>query len=392
MRLAVESAGLATWEWNLVTKELIWDERCREIFGVSLNHRLVYEDFLYRVHPDDRAYTQAQVDAALTEQREYNSGFRIIRDDGDVRTVLSRGKTFLGKDGKPLRFIGTVIDVTRERHAEEALLKAEKLAVAGRMAASIAHEINNPLDAAMSLLYLVRTDDQVPENAKENLTLVEYELNRAAQITRSTLTFYRESPKPVPTNPAELIESVLQFQQPVIRKAGVEVEKELVYSQPILAFPGELRQVFTNLVSNAVEAMRTEGKLVVHVHPARNWRTGQDGYRIVIGDNGPGIPPESRRKLFEAFYTTKGEKGTGLGLWITDQLVQKHGGRVTFRSRHSVKGKLGASGTVFSVWLPLRHAFANEPDRQAAASLPNHQPRATGAPLTPWDAQQEKTP
>ncbi len=358
MKLAVESAGFATWERSLITKELYWDERCRAIFGVSDNRKLHYEDFLNRIHPDERASTQALIETSLRERREYNATFRIVRDDGETRTVISRGKAFCDETGQPSRLVGILIDITRERQAQEAMLKVEKLAVAGRMAASIAHEINNPLDAASGLLYLCQTDNGVPERVKENLKLAEHELHRAAQITRSTLTFYRESPNPVPTNVVELIESVLKFQQPSIRKASVEVQTDLVYSQPIYAFPGELRQIFTNLISNAIEAMQRNGRLVVRAHPARDWASDRDGYRIVIADNGPGIPPDARKKLFEAFYTSKGEKGTGLGLWITSQLVQKHGGSIKLRSCHPATHK--RSGTLFSVWLPLRHEFRDE--------------------------------
>ncbi len=271
--------------------------------------------------------------------------------------MIARGKPFYDEDHQPVRFIGTVMDVTRERQAEEALVKSEKLAVAGRMAASIAHEINNPLDAAIGLVYLARHDKDVPQPVKERLENVEHELNRAAQITQSTLTFYRESPNLLRTNPVELVESVLKFQQGTLRQAGIDLQIRMVYSQPIYAFPGELRQVVTNLVSNAVEAMQRNGKLFVRVHPARDWRDGRSGYRIVVADTGHGIPPETRQKLFAAFYTTKGDKGTGLGLWITNQLVQKHGGFIRFRSRHQCPCKNG--GTVFTVFLPLIHNFTS---------------------------------
>lgn len=359
MKLAVESAGIGTWERNLITKEVQWDERCRIVFGMRDNRQPRYEDFISRVHPDDRVRVEALFGTALAEHRGYGGTYRVVTDDGEIRIVIARGKPFYGGDGQPVRLIGTIIDVTRERQAEEALLKAEKLAVAGRMAASIAHEINNPLDAAMGLVYLARKEDGIPQHVKDRLETVEHELNRAATITQSTLTFYRESPNPVSVNLIELVESVLVLQQPTIRKAGVEVEKDLSYSLPIHAFPGELRQVLTNLVSNAVEAMQERnGKLVVRVHPAPDWRSGRDGYRIVVADNGPGIPAETRKKLFEPFYTTKGEKGTGLGLWITGQLVQKHGGFIKFRSCHSTTAGQKI-GTVFSVWLPLTHEFTN---------------------------------
>lgn len=365
MKLAMESSGFATWERSLVTKELFWDERCRAIFGVSESRKMYYEDFLNYVHPDERANTRALIETALRERREYNATFRIVRDDGELRTVISRGKAFCNEDGQPVRLVGVLVDITRERQAEEALVKAEKLAVAGRMAASIAHEINNPLDAATGLVYVAETDKEVPERVKEQLRLVEHELQRAGQITRSTLTFYRESPSPVPTNVAELVDSVLNFQQLSIRKVGVDVKRKLVFSQPICAFPGELRQIFTNLISNAIEAMQGRGKLLVRVHPATDWASTREGYRVLIADTGPGIPTDIQKKLFNAFYTTKGEKGTGLGLWISNQLVQKHGGFIRLRSRCRTDHQ--SSGTVFSVWLPLRHEFTKNGDMQASA-------------------------
>jgi PAS domain S-box-containing protein len=367
MKLAVESGGVGTWEHNLLTNELHCDDRCRALLGLGLHReQLMYQDFVRLIHPDDRGHFEALITDALAGGRKYSVGYRVVGQDGGIRNVIARGKPFYNEACHPVRLIGTVIDVTKERQAEETLLKTERLAVAGRMAASIAHEINNPLDAAIGLVYLTRTEDRIPQHVKERLETVEHELNRAAKITQSTLTFYRESPSPVPVNLGELVESILAFQQSNIRNAGVEVRRELAYSQPICAFPGELRQVLTNLVANAVEAMQgRRGKLVIRVHPARDWRSGREGYQIIVADNGPGIPAEARQKLFEPFYTTKGEKGTGLGLWITSQLVQKHGGSVKFRS--CCDTATHKSGTLFSVWLPRTHDFNGPVTKPSAA-------------------------
>ncbi len=234
MKLAVESGGIGTWDFNPMTKELHWDERCRVLFGIN-KQQLVYDDFINCIHLEDRAYVESCVNRALAENREYNARFRVVTDGGEIRDVIARGKPFYDNEGHPIRFTGTIIDVTRERQAEEALLKSEKLAVAGRMAASIAHEINNPLDAAIGQVFLARKN--APQDINEQLELVEHELNRAALITRSTLNYYRESPNPVKTNPVEVVESVLAFQQGKIRKAGVEVQEHLVYGKPMYAFP-----------------------------------------------------------------------------------------------------------------------------------------------------------
>jgi PAS domain S-box-containing protein len=307
MRLAVESAGLGSWEHNLVTHEIFWDARCRAVLGLQGDRQPGYEDFIALVHPDDRAQVESVVGDALASNREYRAAYRVVTADGETRNVIARGKPFYDDAGKPLRVIGTVIDVTKERQAEDALVKTEKLAVAGRMAASIAHEINNPLGAAMAMVYLARNDKDVPERIKQRLESAEQELERAGRITHSTLTYYRESPTPVRTNPADLLESVLTLQQGALRRAQIQLEKNFVYTQDIDAFPGELRQVFTNLITNAIEAMPPNGRLTIRLHPAQDGKTGRDGYRIVVADNGSGIPPEARKKLFTAFYTTKGE-------------------------------------------------------------------------------------
>ncbi len=357
MQLAVESAGLGTWDYNIPKDEIHWDERCRAIFGLDLRGELKLQDFSSCVHPEDLPGVQAAMRDALDNHREYNAAFRVLSIRGETRNVIARGKPFYDEKEQPVRLVGTVIDVTRERQADEALAKTDKLAMAGRMAASIAHEIANPLDAAIGLVYVTRVEADLPRSVQERLQTVEQELNRAALITRSTLSFYRESPTPVPTNPVEIVESVLTFQQGSIRKAGVELKKDLVFGKPMYAFPGELRQVLTNLIANAVEALQRNGKLSVRVRPAKDWRTGREGYRILVADNGPGISPEHRNRLFDPFYTTKGQSGTGLGLWITSQLVTKHGGRIMFRTCSEAKDK--KRGTVFSVWLPLQHEFAN---------------------------------
>jgi PAS domain S-box-containing protein len=355
MKLAFENTGVATWERSLVSKELHWDEHCRAVFGVPLDRKLYYDDFLKHIHPDDRASTQEFIESSIRERNEYTATFRIIRDDGEVRTVISRGKAFSNSDGKPIRLVGVLMDITKERQAQEALAKAEKFAVAGRMAASIAHEINNPLDAASGRLYLCRIDNRLPEDVKEELAAVEQELQRAGKITRSTLSFYRESPVPKETNLAELVDSVLEFQQARVRKSGIAVQKKFNSSETVVAYSGELRQIFTNLIGNALDAMGTNGVLKLRVHAATDWRTSRKGYRVTIGDTGPGIPTEARRKLFNAFYSTKGEKETGLGLWITEQLVRKHEGNIRVKSRHAGNvGMTKRTGTVFSVWLPLR--------------------------------------
>jgi signal transduction histidine kinase len=238
------------------------------------------------------------------------------------------------------------------RQAQEALRKSEKLAVAGRLAASIAHEINNPLEAVTNLLFLMRTAD--PANYAAHLRQAEQELARVTEITKQTLHFYREPARPGPVNVVPVLESVLTLYHPRIASAGVHVQREFQTAIPILAAPGELRQVFSNLIINAVDAMRHGGCLVIRTRSASDPGNHDiRGVRLSIADNGVGIPEQNLHRIFEPFVTTKGETGTGLGLWVTAEIVHKLGGRIRVRSHvTSPPYDRATIKTVFSIFFP----------------------------------------
>jgi signal transduction histidine kinase len=234
------------------------------------------------------------------------------------------------------------------RQAEEALRKSEKLAVAGRLAASIAHEINNPLEAVTNVIYLMKLT-ATDRAMADYLRLAEQELARVTEITKQTLKFYREPSHLGPTDVAEVFESVLQLYAGKIAARNVRVYKELDRIQPITAGAGELRQMLANLIGNALDAMRNGGRLRLRARHSRDRLNGQrPGVRIAIADTGTGIPAELRAKVFEPFVSTKGDTGTGLGLWVTSEIVKKHGGRIRLRSCVHPR----RSGTTFSVFLP----------------------------------------
>lgn len=239
--------------------------------------------------------------------------------------------------------------VEQYRRAEEALRKSEKLAVAGRLAASVAHEINNPLEAVTNLLYLMRITTTDP-NTEKYAALAEQELSRVTEIAKQTLQFYREPATSAPAHVSEVLESVLQFYGPRFAARNVVVQKDLRRGGPVTAGAGELRQLFANLIGNALDAMRGGGKLWVRTRPGRQYVNGGDrmGVRISVADTGTGIVPHLRQKIFEPFVTTKGDTGTGLGLWVTSEIVQKHAGSIRLRSRVHPQN----SGTVFHVFLP----------------------------------------
>ena len=236
----------------------------------------------------------------------------------------------------------------RQQLAEEALRNSEKLAVAGRMAASIAHEINNPLEAITNLIYLSSTSKRNAD-VKKYLAMAQQEMARVSAITTHTLRFYRQTTRPAPVNVREILDSVLVLFNSRLNYARIEIRKEYQDTQPVLGLSGELRQLFANLVGNAMDAMRSGGILTLRLRPAREFANGcRVGIRVVIADTGTGIGPEMRSRIFEAFFTTKGQTGTGLGLWISSEIIQKHSGTVRVKSCVTPK----QSGTVFSIFLP----------------------------------------
>jgi signal transduction histidine kinase len=232
--------------------------------------------------------------------------------------------------------------------AQAALLRSEKLAVTGRLAASIAHEINNPLEAVTNLLYLMRGD--IPkEQAKAYLADAEQELARVTEITTQTLRFYREPAQPTATDVSMVLDSVLRLYGSRLRAAGVAVKRELrSASATVLSTPGELRQVMANIIGNATDAMRQGGRLRIRISCHGRWKTGHCCVRITIADNGIGIPAEVLPTIFEPFVTTKGETGTGLGLWVTSEIIKKNGWSIRVRSSQTA----GRSGTAFSIVIP----------------------------------------
>ncbi|MEG9437215.1 PAS domain S-box protein [Edaphobacter sp. HDX4] len=238
-------------------------------------------------------------------------------------------------------------DITTTRRAEEALRNADKLALAGRMAASIAHEINNPLESITNLLYLTEHEN-ISDEARSYLTLAQHELARVSHIASQTLGFFRSSRGSANTPLPDIVESALSLHLGRLSTTNVVVKKEYVSIAPLFVHQGELRQVIVNLIGNALDAMPQGGRLRVRVRFAYDSVTDTHGARIVIADTGAGMNAATLRQIFEPFYTTKGSAGTGLGLWVSSQIIARHKGRISVRSSQSP----AHSGTVFSIYLP----------------------------------------
>ena len=258
-------------------------------------------------------------------------------------------------DGSVEAIIASALEITREKKAEAALVQSEKLAAVGRLASSISHEINNPLEAITNLLYLVSTDPHLHEEVKVYVSMAQSEITRVSQITTQTLRFHRQSMKPTLITAEELVGSVLGLYQGRLGNSGIRIEATYASKTLVFCFENDLRQVLNNLIANAIDAMRNGGRLIVRAHDITDWVSARDGaaaqkgIRITVADTGHGMSQAVVARVFEPFYTTKDLNGTGLGLWISAGIVQNHRGRLTVRSSQAP----GHAGTVFTLFLPL---------------------------------------
>jgi PAS domain S-box-containing protein len=252
-------------------------------------------------------------------------------------------------DGTISGIIVLGVDVTESKRAELALMQTEKLAAVGRLASSIAHEINNPLESVTNLLYLARETAVNPET-KEYLNIADRELRRVAVIANQTLRFHKQSSKPQLITCDELIGSAVSVYQGRLVNSSVEVEKRKRANHPVLCFEGEIRQVLSNLIVNAIDAMHPHGgRLLLRSREGTDWQTGRKGLILTVADTGSGMSSDTAAKIFEPFFTTKEIGGTGLGLWVSHEIVQRHGGTLAVRSSQ----RKAHSGTVFTLFLPF---------------------------------------
>ena len=242
-----------------------------------------------------------------------------------------------------------IADLSLQKKSEEILRRTEKLAVAGRFAASIAHEINNPLEAVTNCLYLALQTD-LPEASRGYIQLAQNEVDRVAQITVQTLRFYRGSTRSVQTNVHELMESIVALLESRLQNLQIRIIREFRARATIRVQDGEIRQVIASLIGNAMDALPAGGCIVLRTAMGRNWRTGQRGIAITIADNGIGMDETTLSRVFEPFFSTKGITGTGLGLWISHEIITKHHGTMRVRSRRAFAETTGQ--TVFRIFIP----------------------------------------
>jgi len=319
--------------WNSGAESL-YGWRRDEVLGKPL-HEVLQTKF-------PGGYESAQ--AALTETGTWDGNLTQITRDGREVVVACRKAFKAG--GSAILEINR--DITAQLKAEDALRKNERWAAMGRVAGIIAHEINNPLESITNTFYLLRDHPSLDEEARYYAQLGEQELHRVAHITRQTLGFYRESERPVEVSIASLLDEILELRLRRLEFENITVEKKYRDKGTIQGFPVELKQVFLNLIGNAVQAMPEGGRLRLHVFEPWPRNIQQSLVCISICDTGSGIDPEHAKHLFEPFFTTKSTKGTGLGLWISKGIIQKYGGSIRFRSMPVASGHV----TCFQVLLP----------------------------------------
>ena len=323
-----------------------WNNGAQQIFGQDIAQRS--GQFLESLFAPEARPELAEALSRLRQGQDVVLETKGLRSSGELVDVSVRLTPHMEAPGVLVAFSGIMRDTTDRRLAERALMQSEKLASVGRLASSIAHEINNPLEAVTNLLYILASLVQEPE-ARELVVTAQEELARVSHIATHTLRFHKQSTGRAAVQLKVVLESVLALYRARLRNSGIHTTVDCPEELVLSCFEGELRQILVNLIGNAFDAMRNGGELGLRVRQRRA-ATGDQRIQITVADRGCGMPARVMEHLFEAFYSTKGIGGTGLGLWITKDLVVKNGGTIRVRS----SDKAGRSGTAVMLSFPQR--------------------------------------
>lgn len=348
VEMALDGANAGLWEWDLVANTEVWTTGFYRLHGIDPTLPPGNELWRASVAPADVDNAEREIDRAVQRKDTFYTEYRVPLANGSIRWIACQGVCHVDAEGNVVKITGHCGDVTRRKLTDQALLRSEKLAVAGRLSAAIAHEINNPVGDAINLLYLLgdtRLDAQQLSYVEE----ISQQLQRVVEITRQTLQMSRSSQKFVAVKPADLVRATLRLLTPKLHLAKVTTETEALGNLEVQGSPGELQQVLTNLINNSVDAMPEGGHLRIRIAPSLHWKDrAQRGVRITLSDSGVGMPPEVYRRMLEPFFTTKEDSGTGLGMWLVSELVLKHQGTLTIRSSMDTHWH----GTCSSIFIP----------------------------------------
>jgi PAS domain S-box-containing protein len=340
----VESSEDAIFSTTAEGQVTSWNKAAEVLYGYAAEEMLGKPISL--IAPPER------LDEVLQNQKRLNAGERIEpyetqrrRKDGTLIPLSLSIFPLRNKAGDIVGSSAIARDITARLKSEAALRRSERLATAGRLAASIAHEINNPLEAVTNLIYLARND---PQKSAQYLQMADAELDRIAKIARQTLGFVRPSAPAGPFDLNATLEEVLALLARRLESKHIEVRKRYRNPATVHGDAGEIRQLLANLIGNAIDALPVGGRLELRTLPMHDRISGIHGVRVTVADSGSGISSEHRSRIFEPFFTTKRDAGTGLGLWLANEIVQKHGGRLRVRSRTAGS----PTGTIFQAFLP----------------------------------------
>lgn len=332
--------------------------RWTELTGLTQEQSLG-DGWLEAAYRDDVEVVRRRWRAALGGGDEFDVEYRLRLEGGAYRWARMRAYPRREPDGRIVRWYGITEDIEDRKLSELALMQAEKLTAVGKLASSIAHEINNPLEAVTNLLYLARTSKDVAGEVLTYVLTAEAELNRISQITTQTLRFHKQSTRQLTVGCADLISGALEIYMRRLADKGISVEKRKRAYRQVVCFEGEIRQVLNNLIANSIDAISgSGGRLLLRSREATDWKTGRPGLVITVADNGSGMTARTQQRIFEPFFTTKGLTGTGLGLWVSCEIINRHKGDLRVRSSQ----RAGRSGTVFTIFLP----YDSEPDAMVA--------------------------
>lgn len=324
-----------------------WNRCAERMFGYSAEEmigRPITTIIPTELHEDE---TRILSTVARGERIEHFETVR-LRKDGEMVEVSLTVSPVRDESGRIVGAAKIARDITQRKKAEQALRTSERLASVGKLAATVAHEINNPLESVVNLIYLAKNSEDLGDS-KRFLSLAEEELERVSHLTRQTLGFYRESKSVAQLQIGALLKSLEAVFASRVRNKSIRIATEVNEELEHCAVPGEIRQVIANLVTNSVDAVEQGGQIRIRFAQGTDWKNNRRGLRLTVADSGDGIPDSSRAQLFEPFFTTKKGVGTGLGLWVCKSIVDNHRGSIQMRSSTAP----GRHGTAFSVFLPI---------------------------------------
>jgi two-component system CheB/CheR fusion protein len=329
-----------------------WNQGAQNLYGYSPKE-ITGRPLSVLVPTDRMGELERILDRLTREERIGSYQTETIDRNGTRLTILLSVSPLRNEQGKLVGASAIARDIGAQKRTEEVLRRNERLATAGRLTAAIAHEIKNPLEALTNLVYLARRD---AAGRDEYLRLAEQEIGRLDSIAQQALGFVREGASPEALDAGKILEEVLQLYMRKVQGNGITVDKRCGEDLEIEGYPGELRQLFSNLILNAIDAMKEGGRLRLRVVRTHEWSASRrPGVRVTVADTGNGIGTADLPHIFEPFYTTKKDQGTGLGLWLAYGIVQKHSGWMRVMSSTGP----ASSGTVFAVFLPESPAVAN---------------------------------